>query len=230
MKSREVKNMKRRNLFTLIELLVVIAIIAVLAAMLLPALNQARNQARTASCRNNLKGIGQMMTLYAADFNGWPPAHMNTASGLVNFAYILSTCKYAQHNTVGVGRANIFLCEFHKQYASGSATPLGNLRSYGFNVGVGRPHRYESARPEKMRFASKVIALFDNFVTPLQLNWAEYRILGVGNDAMEPNLFNVHGTGRINVLFFDTHVEPVSAPRTATQLNADGTYKTGWYE
>ncbi len=44
--------------FTLIELLVVIAIIAVLIALLLPAVQQARESARTTQCRNNLKQIG----------------------------------------------------------------------------------------------------------------------------------------------------------------------------
>ena len=65
--------MRNNKAFTLIELLVVIAIINILAGMLLPSLTRAKEQARRAACLNNLRNIGQALTMYAGENDGFLP-------------------------------------------------------------------------------------------------------------------------------------------------------------
>ena len=66
-------SMERKSFFTLIELLVVIAIIAILAAMLLPALQQARERGKTASCVSKVKTFSTAVLFYCETFKDFMP-------------------------------------------------------------------------------------------------------------------------------------------------------------
>lgn len=61
--------------FTLVELLVVIAVIAILIAILLPALAGARASARTLKCSSNVRQLGTMLMVFAADNDDALPAN-----------------------------------------------------------------------------------------------------------------------------------------------------------
>lgn len=78
--------MKRRPAFSLIELIVVIAIIAILAALLLPAVQSAREAARRAQCRNNLKQLGLA-------FHNYHDAH-----NVLPFAFYFSPLDFNSHS------------------------------------------------------------------------------------------------------------------------------------
>lgn len=60
----------RRPGFTLIELLVVISLIALLLGILTPALNKARQKARSVSCLSRMRQIGMASVMYVQDNNG----------------------------------------------------------------------------------------------------------------------------------------------------------------
>lgn len=65
--------LKHRRGFTLIELLVVVAIIVILIALLLPSLNNAREQAKAVKCMSNLRQMGGALYMYTQEYNGTLP-------------------------------------------------------------------------------------------------------------------------------------------------------------
>jgi len=72
---------KQRTGFTLVELLVVIAIIGILASMLLPAINSARESARSAQCGSNTRNLGLAAQAYSSQNREMLPAISGNQGG-----------------------------------------------------------------------------------------------------------------------------------------------------
>jgi len=72
-------NHPRGYAFTLIEILIVIAVIAVLVGLTLPALRGSMGASRRLLSQNNLHALGQIVTMYQGDHEGYYPAlHFGT--------------------------------------------------------------------------------------------------------------------------------------------------------
>ena len=72
---------KNCSAFTLIELLVTISIIGILSTLLLSNFNAARERARDAQRKSDLKNIQIALRLYYNDYGGYPTASGTTIAG-----------------------------------------------------------------------------------------------------------------------------------------------------
>jgi prepilin-type N-terminal cleavage/methylation domain-containing protein len=79
-RSRDVSVTKSRSGFTLVELLVVIAIIGTLVGLLLPAVQAAREAARSSDCQNKMKQLALACINYADAKGGFPSAAIVTVT------------------------------------------------------------------------------------------------------------------------------------------------------
>ncbi len=82
---RDLRFQQGRAAFSLVELLVVIAIVALLLSMMMPGLSLAREMARDARCKANMRQMSIAGTIYRTDFGYYLPRYISqTDSPLFN--------------------------------------------------------------------------------------------------------------------------------------------------
>ncbi|QOV92041.1 type II secretion system protein [Humisphaera borealis] len=112
---RLIRRRSSRQAFTLVELLVVIGIIGLLVSILLPAVNRAREAAKTTVCASNLRQIGVAMNAYILDQRTLPPGKADAGGtiwpkGIFWSSHLVATKFISAPTGPGASKDHIFHC------------------------------------------------------------------------------------------------------------------------
>lgn len=214
--------MPRVTAFTLIELLTVITIIGILAALVLGTLGRVRENARAATCRSNLRQIGNAFHLYANDNRGLLPKEHSEATESPAWYYPNLLAIYAppgwwKDKPKGNTRGGVWQCPSVREESLSWGGGYGTNRNHVIVADGGAKRLTDFSRP------SQTFMIGDTWrksTTPPSswISLACSKCIGWGNTA-EAN--PIHG-GKTNVCFVDAHVKAI--PFSDLKINRDDVF------
>lgn len=200
--------------FTLIELLIIITIIAILAAMMLPALKQAREIAKKASCLNNKKQLTLFMLAYSGDYEGRIIPAVRNPGG---HTWLNDMC-------------NQKIISASERQAWGSCPSAPGKMRYAYNeFQTGYTNTFsDNGKINRLKKPSQKGVFFE-VLSSYQADWAGfYKYVNGGTPNMA--FYRWHQNEGL-VAFFDGHAEGMQLKEVYPYFSGEDNYRTcaPWY-
>ena len=192
--------------FTLVELLIVVAIIAILAGMLLPALNSAREKARSISCLSKIKQVNLEMNMYADSHDDYLPPRgyhaqkpdawtialgVPTTDRKAGQKFVCPTLEVKNHNPVATLAEQVFGLNIRITGESDNSTANKTYKKRGRIIGSERTDFVANTTSGVMLFGDSIYTTYSGTFgsgadanSPVQYFGIAYKYGTAGNGAV----------------------------------------------
>lgn len=206
------RRLQKAGAFTLVELLVVIGVIALLVAMLVPGGQWVFMRAAATDCANNLRMIGQAVSLYAGINSGMlPNSSCPTRADEVERWWLRALSEYADADELPSRCPS----DGGGPFVDWSDPPTEQLDRYRWSSYAtnGRMDKSQTRRLSRVKQPASTIYMCETPENILGADHVHPEMWLVRQEVETQVAWDRHG-GRPNFLFLDWHVEGLTLEET----------------